>query len=247
MPILDWRAACGRLDLHVNATRDEIKRRFRQLARKLHPDVYLTPAEKLAATVRFQPLAEAYSYLMRNQQPVDSPPPQPHTGAPFGGATVSPMFTAWDFLEPLKEKHPLFYEFVEALMIPYLIIWGFTYLFLRLSVQAWFGWTITGFTEKHPRIRGVFNLLMGRVTPIVVLLQMSHTGFTASGGFRGSPTLGFWCGLWFGLSGLLLWGLEIASQVVALMRLRHAARALERTLSTLVGTEIVWRGETGLN
>jgi DnaJ-class molecular chaperone len=53
------------LGLERSATQDEIKRAFRKLARKLHPDV----SKKPTAEARFKEISEAYEVLGDAEKP----------------------------------------------------------------------------------------------------------------------------------------------------------------------------------
>jgi len=55
------------LGLKLNASQEEIKRRFRELAKQFHPDKYFHPSQKIWATKHFQKLMEAYATLSNPQ------------------------------------------------------------------------------------------------------------------------------------------------------------------------------------
>ena len=52
------------LGIKLGASKEEIKRAYKQKAKKYHPDIYLNPNEKKEAEEKFKLLKEAYDYLM---------------------------------------------------------------------------------------------------------------------------------------------------------------------------------------
>ena len=59
-PVLERQQALGVLGLPPNATRQQIKRRYRELAKKNHPDLGGDPKE-------MQRIIAAYEWLMKDQ------------------------------------------------------------------------------------------------------------------------------------------------------------------------------------
>lgn len=63
------REACDVLGVELSASQDEIKKRYRELAREHHPDRYaqLGEAMQKTATARFQIIQEAYDFIQKSR------------------------------------------------------------------------------------------------------------------------------------------------------------------------------------
>ena len=95
------------LGIDRSADGDEIRKAYRKLARKYHPD--LNPGDK-AAEERFKKVQEAYDILSDESKKkvydqygfyTDNPPPNPGAGA---GSPGGPNFDGFDFAEYLRQQ-----------------------------------------------------------------------------------------------------------------------------------------------
>jgi molecular chaperone DnaJ len=98
------------LSVPRTADADEIRKAYRRLARKYHPD--LNPGDK-AAEERFKKVQEAYDVLSDdNKRKVydqygfysDHIPPNGGPGGGFGGGSAGPNFGGFDFAEYIRQQ-----------------------------------------------------------------------------------------------------------------------------------------------
>jgi molecular chaperone DnaJ len=111
MPAATNKDYYGTLGISKSADADEIRKAYRKLARKYHPD--LNPGDK-SAEDRFKNVQEAYDILSDEKKRQvydqygfysDNMPPGGFGGAPNGGgATGGPNFSGFDFSDFLRQQ-----------------------------------------------------------------------------------------------------------------------------------------------
>jgi hypothetical protein len=218
-PELSWTVACNRLGLADTATIPEIKRCFRKLALRYHPDRFLTPADRAIATTRFQLLAEAYSLLLKEGAPLSHPPENadhPIQAEPV--PSIAPdRISVWTLLDPLRDRSQFLYFLFELLLLPSVLPVAFTSVPLFL---------LRGFLDRFPRLDHLATAISLRWGPALISLLLGYR--------RGN-----WWEWYFLLSGCTSIGLEFAAQVVGLLHLRRTRPALDGLIAEAGGIDDV--------
>jgi hypothetical protein len=215
--------AYRRLQLPPHSDLVTAKAQFRALSKRMHPDLFVLPADRLAATARFQEIAEAFQFLSQNyvaptaddlaRGPAAKGPAAPPTTVhvfdpePFQAADLIGMLTDW------WEG----FEFVLMLLMwPLLIAWGFSLTIVAVLPKG---------LSTYPRLEHLTFALLARWAPCIVV---AWTGISM---LANSDSWVWW---YFLASGVFYGVLEILAHLIAIAQLR-GARA--RLINALVGTD----------
>ena len=233
---LDWTAACRTLGLRDTAGIADIKRRFRELARKYHPDTFISPLDKLIATKRFQPIAEAYSFLLRSAKERPGEARAQGSATSFdSGWTVPPPYpgyekpedrvSMWTVVEGLKARYPWLVWTEDILLGPAFI--SGVLICAPLLLLSHF---------LSPRLRHVAVVIGLRWGPIVAGIYMGYVFVgTPWGHSQGVGSRLF--GALVLLSGVVSLVLEVVAQVFAAKDAPARKASLEHMLSDIRALE----------
>ena len=222
-------------DLPLGATSDQIAAKWRDLAKKYHPDRFITPLERERATRRFQEIAEAHEILLElgsgsAPEPSDSPgqsgqqqdadQDSPDTTEPitWGMEMVGEMFERWR-LAPLLGILWIPHLIPTMLMVPVGFLVGL------LLMPAW------AFIDNHPRLSNFLIVLLIRWAPSVIVLWIGLQGVMLDPG----PYDQLWraLGWWFAISGASALVVEFVFMIWAITRLPSMRSDLDRTLERI--------------
>lgn len=218
---LSWSEACRRLDLSPRAGRDDIIARYRVLANRLHPDRFFTPAEKLAATKRFQDVTEAYQFC-RSQQ-FTSREPIPAASHPVArpdgqrSTWTSPRASeldGYDLLESLENRAPALHFLLDLL---------FAFVIPGYAIGLFPVILLDDFLNNYPLAQSALRWIALKLAPYVITILIGLAGIA-----RGH----WWAWLFVAAGGVYLL-LEFAAQAISWKRLGAASRQLAITLSGL--------------
>jgi DnaJ-like protein len=204
--------ALARLGLPTTALLADVRERFRRLALAHHPDRFFTPADKHAATLRFQSLAEAYSFLLHAGDPTKAETTPPAT-SPAGShrrwrppTRQTASLTAFDMLGIVEDRWPALHAILDPLG---------GVLILPMSVVTFPLIIFGGILERSPRLNSLVWAFATRWAPPLGAAWLGVRLIE-----RHSP----WGAALFLAAAAAYAALEITAQVISLHKL-HAARS----------------------
>lgn len=92
------------LGVEKNATKDEIRKKFRELSKKWHPDLCKDESKKEEYEEKFKELNEAYSVLSDDEKRAEYDNPMSSSNFDFGGINFGDFDLDFDFINPFARK-----------------------------------------------------------------------------------------------------------------------------------------------